>query len=810
MSAATTLSANNLFRRCDPKSLEFETTDDLEALDEPLGQDRAVEAIQFAIGIRHHGYNLFVIGPTGMGKHRFVRRFLDRQAKDEPVPCDWCYVNNFDDIDKPKALQLPTGVAKKLQSALHKFVEELKLALPTTFESDDYRRRKWAIEEESDERKKGVLKQVQEEAEERNIALVHTQMGLTFLPKVDGEVIAPDAMEDLKPETKEAFEESIDALQDQLREGLQKRIKLERDRREKTRKLNRKIATGTTRTLIARVKRKFKGLPEVHKFLAGVHKDVVDNLEEYFESTSDDHAGDGDSKEAPEASLRTVLKESDRLFDRYGVNIMMDGSAAEGAPIVFEDDPTSSNLVGRIEYHSEMGALSTDVSLIRPGALHRANNGYLILEARTVLQRATSWETLKRALRSNEIHPRSPTAAGGSILTESLQPEAIPLEVQVVLLAEPWLYYNLASTDPDIEDLFKVAAEFEDEMDRGDLPLDYARLLATLVRSDNLRPFEAAAIARVIEHSSRLVDDSEKLSTHMDSIVSLLREAEYFAGLAEREHVTKADVQEAIDAKLARQSRARDQVLERMLRGVILIDTVGEEIGQINGLSVLQIGQFAFGRPTRITAQVRLGKGDVLDIEREVHLGGPIHSKGVLILTGYLGARFARHHPLALSAALVFEQSYGGVDGDSASTAELCALLSAIADIPLRQSFAVTGSINQRGEVQAVGGVNQKIEGYFDLVKARGLTGDQGVIIPKSTIPMLMLRKDVRDAVADGLFSVHAVDNVDQALELLTGMPAGEPDQDGVFPENSFNRLVVDRLAEMAEDAKALFGNGRD
>ena len=805
MSAATSLSANSLFRRCDPERLGFETTEELEALDEPLGQDRAVEAIQFAIGIRHHGYNLFVIGPTGMGKHRFVRRFLDSQAKEEPVPCDWCYVNNFEDIDKPRALCLPTGVAKKLQAALQKLGEDFKLALPTTFESDDYRRQKWEIEEDIDERKKEVLKGVQERAEERDLALVHTQIGLTFLPKVDGEVLAPEAIEELDPKAKEAFEESIDSLQDFLREGLQKRLKLERERRENTRKLNRKVATGATKALVSKVKRKFPKLPEVQAFLNGVAKDVVDNLEEYFESTSAVLAADGETKVEPEVSLRTVLKESDRLIDRYGINIMVDGTNAEGAPIVFEDNPTSSNLVGRLEYHSELGALSTDVSLIRPGALHRANNGYLILEARKVLQRAATWETLKRALRSNEIHPLSPSEASGSILTESLQPDPIPLEVQVVLLAEPWLYYNLAASDPDIEDLFKVAAEFEDEMDREDLPLDYARLLGTLVSSDHLRPFNAAAVARVIEHSSRLVNDTQKLSTHMDSIMSLLREAEYYAGLTERHVVVREDVQQAIDAKLSRQGRARDQVLESILRGIILIDTNGEQVGQINGLSVLQIGQFAFGRPTRITAQVRLGKGDVVDIEREVALGGPIHSKGVLILTGYLGARFARHHPLAVSAALVFEQSYGGVDGDSASTAELCALLSAIAGVPLRQCFAVTGSINQRGEVQAVGGVNEKIEGYFDLVKARGLTGDHAVIIPKSTIPMLMLRRDVRDAVAEGLFAVHAVDHVDQAMELLTGMTAGEADKDGVFPENTFNRLVVDRLAEMAEEAKGLF-----
>ena len=805
MSEVTPLLPDELYRRCDPKKLGFKTTDDLERLDEPIGQERAVAAIQFAMGIRHHGYNLFVIGPTGMGKHRFVRRFLENQANQEPVPSDWCYINNFDDLDKPKALRLPTGFARKLQTAVEKLVEELKVALPASFEGDDYQRRKRAVAAEFEERKEAVFTRAQEHAEERGLAFARTQFGMRFLPVVEGEVMSPDAFDELDVKDREVYEDKIEAMEEMLKEELQQRPQWERERRESLRELNREVTAAATTVLVGPMREEFSELPEVLTYLDGVAEDVVDNVEEFLESFDRSADKDSEPKDEPEASLRVAMKDSDNLIHRYGINIMVDGADAAGAPIVFEDNPTPGNLIGRLEYRTEMGALSTDVSLIRPGALHRANGGYLILEARKLLQNMSVWEALKRALRSNEIQVECPDQSSGAIHTVSLEPEPIPLETQVALLAEPWLYYNLAASDPDIEDLFKVTAEFEDDMDRCDLPVDYARLLATLVRSDKLRPFESSAIARIIEHSSRLVEDAEKLSTHMDSVVSLLRESEYVAGVAKRKKVRAKDVQTAIDAKIMRAGRLRDRMRETIIRGTILIDTDGVEIGQINGLSVLQVGRFSFGRPTRITAQIRLGKGDVLDIEREVELGGPIHSKGVLILTGFLGARFAQNHPLALSAALVFEQSYGGVDGDSASMAELCALLSAIAQVPIRQSYAVTGSVNQRGEVQAVAGVNDKIEGYFDICKERGLTGDQAVIIPRSTTTMLMLRRDVVEAVENSAFAVYAVDTVDQALELLTGLPAGVVDENGIFPEGTVNRLVADRLADLAELAKGFY-----
>jgi lon-related putative ATP-dependent protease len=485
---------------------------------------------------------------------------------------------------------------------------------------------------------------------------------------------------------------------------------------------------------------------------------------------------------------------------RYQVNVIVDHSGATGAPVIYEDHPTAQNLVGRIEHMAQMGALITDFNLIKAGALHRANGGYLILEARKVLLQPFAWEELKRALSSEEIRVEVLGQTLSLISTVSLEPEPIPLDVKVVLLGERLLYYTLSQLDPDFAELFKVAADFEDQMDRtSENHLLYARMIATMVRQEGLRPFDRQAVARVIEQSARIAGDAERLSTHVQSIADLLREADYWAGEAQRGVVSAADVQRAIDAQIYRSDRVRERLQEEIQRGTILIDSQGAKVGQVNGLSVITLGQFAFGRPSRITARVRLGRGEVVDIEREVALGGPIHSKGVLILSSYLGARYAMDRPLSLSASLVFEQSYSGVEGDSASSAELYALLSALADLPIKQGLAVTGSVNQYGQVQAIGGVNEKIEGFFDVCRAQGLTGEQGVLIPASNVKHLMLRPDVVAAVAAGQFRVYAVETIDQGIEVLTGVPAGERDAQGEFPAGSVNQRVEARLIALSE-----------
>ena len=789
--AIAPLSAHQLRKTCDPSQFDFETTAELEPLNDILGQERAVKAILFGIGIRREGYNLFALGPSGTGKRTTIGQFLDRKAAAEPTPADWCYVNNFDQPHKPHALRLPPGQGVVLRKDMEQLVEELRTAIPAAFESDDYRTRRQEAEEEFKERQERAFTELQEEAREKNVALIRTPVGLAFAPLKDGEVISPDDFQKLPEETRKQFEQDINELQERLQSIIFQVRQWEREARKKVKELDRQVAMFAVGHQIDELREKYASLPEVVEYLDAVQKDVIENVDEFRKP-----------EEQPQVMglpMPRPLK-GPPLLRRYQVNVLVDHSETEGAPVVYEDHPTYNNLIGRIEHIAQMGALLTDFNLIKPGALHRANGGYLILDARQLLLQPYAWDALKRALRSREIRLESLAQALSLVSTVSLEPESIPLDVKVVLIGERLLYYLLHLYDPDFSELFKVEADFNGRMARTpENNLLYARMIGTLARNEGLLPFDRQAVARVIERSARLADDSEKLSAHLLSVVDLLREADYWATTGGHKTVTADDVQQAIEAQIHRADRVRGLVQEEIRRGTIMIDTSGERVGQINGLSVIALGNFAFGQPNRITARVRLGKGEVVNIEREVELSGPIHSKGVLILAHFLTARYAPDYPLSLSASLAFEQSYGGVEGDSASVAELCALLSALADVPLKQSLAVTGSVNQHGEVQPIGGVNEKIEGFFDVCRDRGLTGEQGVIIPAANVVHLMLRQDVVAAAEAGQFHIYPVRTVDEAVELLTGMPAGERDEEGNFPEGTLNYLVEARLIEMAE-----------
>jgi len=795
MTIVEPLQAQQLRQRCDPSQFDFETTAELEDLSEIVGQERAVDAILFGIGIRREGYNLFALGPSGTGKRTTIGQFLDRQAAAEPIPSDWCYVNNFEQPHKPRALRLPPGQGVVLHKDMEELIEELRTAIPAAFESEDYRTRKQEAEEEFKEQQEKAFGEVQKQAQERNVALIRTPAGLAFAPLRESEVISPDEFQKLPEEERKRFEENISTLQEQLQETLHQARQWEREAREKVKKLDRQVAMFAVGHLIDELDEKYAELPDVVDYLNAVRQDVVENVDQ-FRST----------EETPQI-MGVPLPRSlagPSLSRRYQVNVLVDHSQSEGAPVIYEEHPTYNNLVGRIEHLAQMGALVTDFNLIKPGALHRANGGYLILDARQLLLQSYAWDGLKRALRSREVRIESLAQVLSLVSTVSLEPEPIPLDVKVILIGERLLYYLLCQYDPDFGELFKVEADFNEEMART-LENDrlYARLIGTMARKEELHPFDREAVARVIEHSARMAGNAEKLSVHLLSIADLLLEADYWAGMAGNGVVTAADVQRAIEAQIHRADRLQERVQERIQRGTILIDTSGERVGQVNGLSVIGLGNFAFGQPNRITARVRLGKGEVIDIEREVELGGPIHSKGVLILSGFLGARYAAERPLSLSASLVFEQSYGGVEGDSASMAELCALLSALAGVPIKQSWALTGSVNQHGQAQPIGGVNEKIEGFFDVCKGRGLTGEQGVILPASNVQHLMLRHGVVEAVEAGQFHVYPVQTVDQAIELLTGIPAGERDEEGNFPEGSINQRVEARLIELAEKQRA-------
>jgi predicted ATP-dependent protease len=787
MEAARKLAPEELYSRSRTDNFDFRTTEDLTDGVRIIGQPRAVESVRFAVGMSHPGYNLFALGPPGTGRQFVVRHFLEQEAAGRPAAPDLCYVNNFEDPNSPKLLELPPGTAMKLKSDVDEMVEEIATTLPGAFESEEYQARLQSMQQEFTEEHEKKVEQLQDSAQTEGLAMLHTPMGIVFAPQKDGEVMSPETFSGLPEEERKRIEGAIDRFQKELQIILRGVPRAQRELRIRARKLNEETTEIAIGQLIEELGKTYADFPAVKEHLDQVREDLVGHARELLQTPE------------PQAERGNPFEISP-MVRRYRVNVLVDNGESDGAPVIHEDHPVYENLVGRIEHISQMGTLVTDFSLIRPGALHRARGGFLIMDARRLLTYPYAWDGLKRALSSRLIRIESPGQALGLVSTVSLEPEPAPLDVKVVLLGDQTLYYLLCAYDPDFSGLFKVAADFDDQLERNPgNELEYAHLIAELVRKHDLRPFDRSAVARIIEESARSTGDSERLSAHVGRLSDLLLECDHWAGQAPEAVVTSASVERAVEAQTYRVDRIRGRLQESILRETISIQTTGTHVGQVNGLAVLQLGTFTFGKASRITARARLGKGEVINIEREVELSGPIHSKGVLILAGFLGARYAGDSPLSLSATLVFEQSYGGVDGDSASSTELYALLSAISGIPIRQGLAVTGSVNQYGQVQAIGGANEKIEGFFDLCSARGLTGDQGVLIPASNVKHLMLRRDVVEAVGRGEFHVYAVRTIDEGIELLTGVEAGDPGPDGAFPPASVNGRVARRLKELAE-----------
>jgi lon-related putative ATP-dependent protease len=776
------LSPDRLYRPCDVERFTFTTTAELEDLTEGIGQMRAIDAAHFGIGMRHAGYNLYVMGPPGSGKRFLIRQLLDQHVGGEAKPADWCYVHNFAQPHKPRAIQLPAGMGTRFHADMQQLLAELQATIPAVFEGEEYRRRLSQIDEEYGERQTQAFVAVGDEANKQGVTLLRTPNGFSFAPSKGDEVMSPDDYDKLPPEEKTRIEQAIASLQESLEKVIRQVHQWRRERIERVRKLNEEVVLFAVGHLIDDLRKDYADFPAVCGYLNEVQQNVIESVEEFRH---------------PKESLSGLAALTGQApdFSRFRVNLLVGRDGTQGAPVVYEDHPTYTNLIGRVEHVSQLGALVTNFMLIKPGALHQANGGYLLLDAFKLLTQPFSWEGLKRALSTHEIRIESLGQMYSLVSTVSLEPEPIPLDAKVILLGNRMLYYLLAQYDPDFGELFKVAADFEDEVERSaDNDLLYARLVGTLVRREKLRPFDRGAVARVIEHSARRAEDAEKLSTHMDSLADLVRQADYWAGQDRREVVARADVEHAIEAQIRRADRLRERSHEAILRGILHIDTEGEQVGQVNALSVFQLGDFSFAQPSRITANTRLGEGELVDIQREVKLGGSIHSKGVLILSSFLASRYAAEQPMSLAASLVFEQTYGQVEGDSASVAELCALLSSLANVPIRQSLAVTGSVDQFGRVQAIGAVNEKIEGYFDICRQRGLSGQQGVLIPASNVAHLMLRRDVVEAATAGRFHIYAVDTVDDALELLTGIPVGTPETEG-----SLNQRVTQRLQHLAD-----------
>ncbi|HVJ42172.1 MAG TPA: AAA family ATPase [Dongiaceae bacterium] len=781
-----------LYRTCDLDALAGATA----VLPAPavglIGQERANEAISFGIDIRKKGFNIFCLGPAGTGKHTLVRTLLEAAAKAAQTPPDWCYINNFADPHRPKWLKLPAGRGRALHQSMEKLIAELQVALPAAFERDDYRHQRDILEQQFKKKHEENFGGLQERAEQMNVTLIRTPVGFALAPTRNGDVIPQEEFKKFTAEEQERIKADITSLQAELEALLRQVPQWERELRRTLEELDRKTTTVAVGYLIEEVRHAFLDLPDVLSYLGDVEHDITENAGDFLAASRESGANQM-------AMFRQVLESDGASFRRYHVNVIVDNSGTSGAPIVYDDRPNHQSLAGRIEHQARLGALVTDFNLLVSGSLHQANGGYLIIDAERLLTGNFGYETLKRALRTEEIRLESLEQILSIASTVSLEPQPIPLDVKVILIGTPRTYYLLRQHDPDFAQLFKIAAEFDDQVDRNEETIaGYARLLTEIGKQNELRPLARDAAARVIEYASRTSGDSEKLSTRIRSLTELLQEADCRAGLAARQEITRGDIQDSLDAQNRRADRIYHRILEEIGRKTIMIEVDGARIGQINGLATINLGNIIFGYPSRITARVASGRGDVVDIEREVELSGSIHSKGVLILSGFLKGRFGRNAPLSLDASLVFEQSYGGVDGDSASSAELYALLSALAELPIQQNLAVTGSVDQYGHLQAIGGVNEKIEGFFDVCSKSGLTGKQGVLIPAANVKQLMLRPDVVRACAEGQFKIYPVETVDQGIALLTGYPAGEQDISGKYPKDTVNYWVAARFGALA------------
>ena len=798
--AITKLTSDQLYRKCDPSKFDFNTTADLEERLSALGQDRAIHAVELGIHIKSRGYNLFCLGPEGTGKTSLVKRILEKEAKNRKTPDDWAYVYNFDEPYKPLAMSFPAGQAAEFAKDVDELLDELSDSLPEIIESEEYKAALGIIRQKYKAKKEEYINVLQKKAKGKRVSLLHMQMGLVVAPMKDGEVLSPDAFEQLPEEEKKLVMEDLNAMQEEIENATQDLPRWEEKQKREITILREKFVRSTVKDPIDALRKKYKS-QQPSRFLKQIQDNILDNIDDFVPTDSDRQAAATGADEDPLQQLLSKMKQPEEdKFAKFKVNVIVKNVPNSGAPIITVDYPTQGNLVGKVERIQQYGALLTDFTLIKAGALHQANGGFLLLDARKVLEQPYAWDSLKRAIASKRVKIEAPSEET-SFTTISLDPEPIPLDIKVVLTGDFEIYELLSERDPDFRDFFKVEADFGMIMDRNaENEVEYAKLIGSLSKKKQLRSLNRQAVARVIEYASRMADDAGKLTAHISSIGDLLREADYWARVSNSKQIGKNHIDQAIEAQIYRSDRIKKAMLEEIDKGTILMDVKGERVGQINGLVVYDFSRYSFGKPARITTQVRIGKGDFMDIEREISMSGPIHTKGVLILKSLISNRFAKHSPLSLSASIVFEQSYGGVDGDSASSTEYYCLLSAIANLPIKQSIAVTGSINQFGEIQPIGGVNEKIEGFFDVCAHDGLTGKQGVIIPRTNVDNLMLRADIVQAVEEGHFTIYAIDTVDDGIEILTGVKAGKLDNKGNYPKGTVNYMVEESLRQYYQD----------
>lgn len=791
------LPAERLRRNVDPASLGISTTQDLKPLEGIIGQRRALSALRFGLGIQEIGFNIYVAGPAGIGKMTAVKSFLEAEARRKETPADWCYLYNFEDPYQPRACRLRPGEGRQLQQDMKSLIEHVKAEVPKAFESEEYAAKQEEVVKAVEKERTQILEQLAEKATKGGLAIQTTPFGVVVVPVLGGRPLTDAELRGLPEQARADLEKRRNALQDELKAALKQVRELERRAREKLNALDKQIALFIIEGLIDDLLEKYAETSQVLEYLRSVQENLLENIQALKTGTA--------STPASQAPAQSQPQPPDATLKRYEVNAFVDHGRLEGAPVVVELNPTYNNLFGRVEKETMMGMLYTDFTMIKPGSLHMANGGYLVLRMEDILKNYFCWDDLKRALRSREVRIEEPAERLGFLVTKTLRPQPVSLDVKVIIVGRSLLYYLLHAYDEEFPELFKVKADFDTRTDWNDGNIqDFLSFLRTLCGKENLKDLDAGAAAKLLEQAARIAEDQEKLSMHFGAVADLVREAHFWAKRDESAHISTTHVQKAIDEKIYRSNLIQERIQEMIARGTILVDTQGATSGQVNGLSVYNLGDYEFGRPSRITASAVPGREGVVDIEREVQMGGPIHTKGVLILSGYLAQHYARDKVLTLAARLVFEQSYEGVEGDSASSTELYALLSALSGLPVRQGIAVTGSVNQRGEVQAIGGVSQKIEGFYDLCRVIGLTGEQGVMIPKSNAANLMLREDVVDEVRAGRFHIWPVATIDEGIEVLTGVPAGVRGEDGKFPDGTVGSLVEKRLQEFTESVRSL------
>lgn len=789
MSKSLELPAEKLRYHCDLGQFEFQTTESVPTLDVMIGQERAVKAVEFGLFSKNPGYNIFISGTVGTGKITYAQDAVQKAAAKQAAPDDWCYVNNFENLGQPIAFSLPAGAGSTLRQDMLEFVDSLNTDVSKVFSGDDYEQAKAAVVKRLQEERSQTVEQFNEMATQLDILPQWSSTGFVGIPMQDGKPLNPEDFQKLDKEKREAIEKKLLTIHEKAMEAIRRMQQVEREVREELKELDSKIGLFAVGHLIEDLAEKYAGYPSVLSYLDAVKRDVVKNIHDFKPSNEEENN-----------PFLLFRKSSQDIKEKYKINLLVDNRETKGAPVVVEINPTYYNIVGRVEYETRMGMVSTDYTMIKAGALHRANGGYLILNARDVLTNIGTWDALKRALKTKKQHIENLGEQYGMLAMASLKPEPIPIQVKVILIGNPYIYHLLYDLDEDFRKLFKIHADFDVEMDNSSLNTEkLVSFISSTVQKEHLKHFDRSAAAKVVEYSSRLAGSQKKLTTRFNEMVELLCEADTWATIESSLVVSEQHIRQAIQEKKRRANKYEEKLQEMFSEGKILIDTDGAKVGQVNGLAVTSVGEYAFGKPSRITANTYIGRSGIINIERETKTSGASHSKGVMILSGYLGAKYAQKQPLTLTASLTFEQLYGGVDGDSASSTELYALLSSLSDVPIRQAVAVTGSVNQKGEIQPIGGATEKIEGYFAVCKLKGLTGQQGVMIPHQNIDNLTLNDEIVEAVKAGQFHIYAVKTIDEGIEVLTGIPAGELQPDGSYPAGTIHGRVSQKLKSYTE-----------